>query len=97
MPSSTRPSRLTTPASNSSASWSEVLPAAAVADQRDVANPVGGLVRHGHGPYVNVAGFNLSDLRRERRRRTAFEWSWETRDSVTPSTSPISRRVRFSK
>src|SRR5581483_471951 len=30
------------------------------------------------------------------RRRIAFVWSWETRDSVTPSTSPISRRVSSS-
>ena len=33
---------------------------------------------------------------RERRRRTAFVCIWETRDSVTPSTSPISLSVRFS-
>ena len=30
------------------------------------------------------------------RRRIAFVWSCETRDSVTPSTSPISRRVSSS-
>ncbi len=30
------------------------------------------------------------------RRRIAFVWSWETRDSVTPRTSPISRRVSSS-
>jgi hypothetical protein len=30
------------------------------------------------------------------RRRIALVWSWETRDSVTPSTSPISRRVSSS-
>ena len=30
------------------------LAAAAVADQGDVSNPVGGLVRHGHGPYGNL-------------------------------------------
>ena len=36
------------------------LPGAAVADQGDVANPVGGLVSHGRGPYVKVRpGFNL--------------------------------------
>jgi hypothetical protein len=29
-------------------------------------------------------------------RKTAFVWSCDTRDSVTPSTSPISRSVRFS-
>ena len=29
-------------------------------------------------------------------RITALVCSWETRDSVTPRTSPISRRVRFS-
>src|SRR4051812_22012119 len=37
-----------------------------------------------------------SPCRRERRRRTALVCSCETRDSVTPSTSPISRSVRFS-
>ena len=31
------------------------------------------------------------------KRRIAFVWSWETRDSVTPSTSPISRRVSSSE
>ena len=34
--------------------------------------------------------------RRALRRSTAFVWSCETRDSVTPSTSPISRRVSSS-
>ena len=34
--------------------------------------------------------------RRALRRSTAFVWSWETRDSVTPSTSPISRSVSSS-
>jgi hypothetical protein len=37
-----------------------------------------------------------SSCMRERKRRTAFVCICETRDSVTPSTSPISRRVRFS-
>jgi murein DD-endopeptidase MepM/ murein hydrolase activator NlpD len=32
-----------------------------------------------------------------RNRSTARVWSWHTRDSVTPSTRPISARVRFSK
>ncbi len=32
-----------------------------------------------------------------RRRRTARVCSWQTRDSVTPRTRPISARVRFSK
>ncbi len=41
VPSSTRPRRLTIPASKSSASASRGLTAPAVADQRDVANPVG--------------------------------------------------------
>jgi len=43
-PSSTLPSRLMTPASNRSASQRLVFP---VADQRDVADPVGCLVPHG--------------------------------------------------
>ena len=42
------------------------------------------------------AGTSTSVCRRDFRRSTAFVWSCETRDSVTPSTSPISRRVRFS-
>lgn len=33
----------------------------------------------------------------ERSRRTARVCNWQTRDSVTPSTRPISARVRFSK
>ena len=37
-----------------------------------------------------------SSCMRERSRRTAFVCICETRDSVTPSTSPISRSVRFS-
>lgn len=32
-----------------------------------------------------------------RNRSTARVWSWQTRDSVTPRTRPISARVRFSK
>ena len=44
-------------------------------------------------PRAAVVG---QSTRRERRRRTAFVCSWLTRDSVTPRTSPISRRVRFS-
>jgi hypothetical protein len=39
---------------------------------------------------------NDSSCMRERSRSTAFVCICETRDSVTPSTSPISRRVRFS-
>ena len=38
----------------------------------------------------------LSPCNRDLSRRTALVWSWEMRDSVTPRTSPISRRVRFS-
>ena len=37
-----------------------------------------------------------SPWRRDFRRSTAFVCSCETRDSVTPSTSPISLSVRFS-
>jgi len=37
-----------------------------------------------------------SPCKRDFSRSTAFVCSCETRDSVTPSTSPISRRVRFS-
>ena len=33
---------------------------------------------------------------RERRCSTALVWIWQTRDSVTPSTLPISCSVRFS-
>ena len=45
------------------------------------------VVEHG-GDYQSVS--------RERRRSTALVCSCDTRDSVTPRTSPISRRVRFS-
>ena len=47
-------------------------------------------------PEVRHSPAKTSPCRRERRRRTALVCSWETRDSVTPSTSPISRSVRFS-
>ena len=58
-------------------------------------------------PYVlaveKLAGITVPSRRpilkscmRERSRSTAFVCSCDTRDSVTPSTSPISRRVRFS-
>ncbi len=37
-----------------------------------------------------------SSSSRPRSRTTSREWSWQTRDSVTPSSLPISARVRFS-
>ncbi len=73
------------------------LPAPPMADQRDVADPVGGLVPHGLQYMSSAPGVAYGRLaNRERSASTALVWSWETRDSVTPSTSPISRRVRFS-
>jgi hypothetical protein len=54
----------------------------------------------GHGSLRVAAAHgqssNDSSCMRERNRRTALVCSWLTRDSVTPSTSPISRNVRFS-
>ena len=48
------------------------------------------------GGQSAASGRACTPERRERSRRIAFVWSWETRDSVTPSTSPISRRVSSS-
>ena len=136
LPSVTDPSRLTTPASNSSASCSEVFPAprwptratlrirsAAVCmwspsrgkttilrparpRQGCFPSPPGlPTTRCTHSPRHRPNSPGQSDgsgqskespCIRERRRRTAFVCSWEMRDSVTPSTSPISRSVRFS-
>ena len=42
------------------------------------------------------AAWSSEPCRRTRRRRMAFVCSWETRDSVTLSTSPISRSVSSS-
>ena len=42
------------------------------------------------------AAWSSEPCRRTRRRRMAFVCSWDTRDSVTLSTSPISRRVSSS-
>ncbi len=49
-----------------------------------------------HRRTVPCAQSRGSEDNRERRRSTALVWSCEIRDSVTPSTSPISRSVRFS-
>ena len=74
------------------------LPTPPMTDQRNVANPIRSLVPHGHGIYGLPRGFRSYGrvANRERSASTALVWSWETRDSVTPRTSPISRRVRFS-
>ena len=49
----------------------------------------------GSDSYVSAVARTPPD-RRALRRSTAFVWSCETRDSVTPSTSPISRSVSSS-
>ncbi|PRY42652.1 peptidase M23-like protein [Umezawaea tangerina] len=46
---------------------------------------------------VLAGGQSVCSLSLVRRRSTARVWSWQTRDSVTPRTLPISARVRFSK
>ena len=83
------------------------LPAPPVAHQRHVADPV---CRMGHARHLALLCLplpqggdgsaesyrRLSPWRRLFSRSTAFVCSWEMRDSVTPRTSPISRRVRFS-
>ncbi len=50
-------------------------------------------------PRVRLLPAQTSAVSRSlaRRRRTARVCSWQTRDSVTPRTRPISARVRFSK
>ena len=47
-------------------------------------------------PEPPQAAWSSEPCKRTRRRRIAFVWSWETRDSVTLSTSPISRNVSSS-
>ena len=115
VPSATEPRRLTAPASNSRASFSEVLPLPrwpTKATLRILFAPSCGMglsflsfperkptlqgqaaTRAARRQTVSPSG---SPWRRDFRRRTALVCSWETRDSVTPRTSPISRRVRFS-
>ena len=64
------------------------LAGAAVADQRDVANPVGGLVGHGHAPYSDGQGlprqWRPRPARPNAKRRTCG--SWPSRQPV-PSTA----------
>ena len=50
--------------------------------------------RPGRGPPGQASARSISLARS---RSTARVWSWQTRDSVTPRTRPISARVRFSK
>ena len=45
---------------------------------------------------ARASAYSSSPASFERSRSTALVCSWDTRDSVTPRTSPISRRVRFS-
>jgi murein DD-endopeptidase MepM/ murein hydrolase activator NlpD len=49
------------------------------------------------GPYARRSQPAEASSILLRSRRTALVCSWHTRDSVTPSTRPISARVRFSK
>ena len=86
------------------------LAARPVSDEGHVANPIRRLVHAGSPLAKGLADTSAeprrcgSDAlcvrcpacRRPRSRSTALVCSWLTRDSVTPSTSPISRRVRFS-
>ena len=118
VPSSTEPRRLVAPASNSSASCSDVFPLPRWPIRATLRMRSAGLCMRGSSPRglrdASTAGRRNIDLRprracyrrrqsarfssdmRPRRRSTAFVCSCETRDSVTPSTSPISRSVRFS-
>jgi hypothetical protein len=53
--------------------------------------------RHSERGFAQSVAAPLSEeASRAFKRRIAFVWSWDTRDSVTPSTSPISRRVSSS-
>ncbi len=53
-------------------------------------------LRRGYGFAERAQTRAAAPARRTLRRRIAFVCSCETRDSVTPSTSPISRRVSSS-
>ncbi len=97
LPSGTDPSRLIDPRLEQQRLVQRRLPGPAMADEGDVANPIRCLAHD--AVSFRVAKFypaNDSSCMRERSRRTALVCSWQTRDSVTPSTSPISRSVRFS-
>ena len=64
-------------------------------DPQLVSTALGVAARH-RRPAIYSASEIGSPWRRDFSRSTAFVCSCDTRDSVTPSTSPISRRVRFS-
>jgi hypothetical protein len=106
------PSRLTLPDSYSSASTRDVFPTPrwpATAMFRIFVGSVAGMAGRvllgrfePHRIPAGKAGFGYSaagapaEAMCALRRRIALVWSCETRDSVTPSTSPISRRVSSS-
>ena len=94
VPSATVPSRFDRPGLEQHRLVQARLAAAPVPDQGDIANPVCGLMRHACERYTG--GPNQSCCSCDFSRITALVCSCETRDSVTPRTSPISRRVRFS-
>ncbi len=113
VPSRTEPSRFVAPASNRSASCSDVLPPPRWPIRATLRMRSAGLCMRGSSPRgsrdasgsprfwrpgVGAArqSARFSSDMRPRRRSTAFVCSCDTRDSVTPRTSPISRRVRFS-
>ena len=108
VPSATVPSRVVAPASNSKASCSDVFPlprwpTRATLRILSAACGMPGAPLSRAAPSTRpwkAGGYRqsrrLSPWSRDFRRRTAFVCSWEMRDSVTPRTSPISRRVRFS-
>ena len=102
VPSSTVPSRLTAPASNSIASCRLVLPQPRCptrATLRIRSAALCGTYRKVPAAAQNSTGISTGQAavcRPDFKRITALVCSCETRDSVTPRTSPISRRVRFS-
>ena len=108
VPSATVPSRVVAPASNSRASCSDVFPLPRW-PTRATLRILSAACGMPGAPLLRAApstrpwkrgGYRqsrrLSPWSLDFRRRTAFVCSWEMRDSVTPRTSPISRRVRFS-
>ena len=107
VPSATEPSRFVAPASNIKASCSDVFPlprwpTRATLRILSAAYGMPALLspwkceREKSYRYCARQLRRSSFWRRDFNRSTAFVCSWEMRDSVTPRTSPISRRVRFS-
>ena len=106
VPSATEPRRLTAPASYRSASFRDVFPLPRWPTNATLRILSAGMPKLLSSKGAEEAAYprgrsarrqsSSSDCSADFSRSTALVCSCDTRDSVTPSTSPISRRVRFS-